>query len=62
MEGWSKEDTPIRKKFPVGIDIPEFLVELGMSKDATKVVKAVVDYALIASYYFLQLGEYRVKG
>ena len=32
-----------------------------MAKDATEVVKVVGDYASIAFYYFLQVGEYMVK-
>ena len=46
---------------PVGIDVPEFLAELGMAKDATKMVKVGGDCAIIAYYYFLQVGEYIVK-
>ena len=46
----------------VGIDVPECLVDLGMAKDSTEVVKAVGDNALIVFYYFLQLREYTVKG
>ena len=30
MEGWRKEDPTTKKKLPVGIDVPEFLAELGM--------------------------------
>ena len=55
-EGWRKEDTPTKKKLPVGIDVPEFLAELGMGKDATEMVKAVGDYAVIAFYYLLRVG------
>ena len=62
MKLWRKDEPPTKKKLPVGIDAPEFLVELGMAKDATEVVKAVGDYALITLYYLLQLGEYTVKG
>ena len=32
MEGRRKEDPPTKKKNPVGIDVSEFLVELGMEK------------------------------
>ena len=58
MEGWRKEDPPTKKKFPVVIDVPEFLEELGMAKYATDVVKAFGDYALITLYYLLRVGEY----
>ena len=61
MEGWRKEDPPTKKKFPVGIDLTEFLVELGMEKDATEMVKKVGDCAVITFYYLLRVGEYAVK-
>ena len=43
------------------IDVTEFLAELGMEKYATEMVKAVGDCAVIAFYFFLQVGEYIVK-
>ena len=62
MEVWRKEDLPTKKKLPVGIDVPEFLAELGMEKYATEMVKAVGDFAVILFYYYsLRLGEYTVK-
>ena len=61
MEGWRKEDPPTEKKLPVGIDVPEFLAELGMDKYATEVVKAFGDCGVITFYYLLPLGEYTVK-
>ena len=57
MEGWRKEDPPTKKKLPVGIDVPEFLADLGMKKYSTEMVKAVGDCAIIAFYYLLQVGE-----
>ena len=62
MEGRRKEDLPTKKKLPVGIDVPDFLEELGVSKDATEVVKSVGYCTVIAFYYFLQVGGYMVKG
>ena len=53
-----KEDPPTKKKFPVGIYVPEFLAELGIEKDATEMVKAVGDFAVIAFCYLLWVGEY----
>ena len=32
-----------------------------MSKDATEVINAVGDCAVIVFYYLLQVGEYKVK-
>ena len=58
MEGWRKEDPRTKDKLPVVIFVPEFLVELGMNKYATEMVKAVGDCAVIAFYYLLQIGEY----
>ena len=45
----------------MGIDVPELLAELGMEKDATEMVKAVGDCAVIVFYYLLRVGEYTVK-
>ena len=62
MEGWRKEDSPIKKKFPVGVDVPEFLTDLGVAKNSPEEVKAVGEYALIILYCLLQLGGYTFKG
>ena len=56
MEGCRKEDPPPKKTFPVGIDVTEFLEELGMEKDATGMVKSVGDCAVIVFYYLLRVG------
>ena len=61
MEERRKEDPPTKKKFPVGIDVPELLAELGMEIYSTKMVKAVGDCAVIEFYYLLRVGEYTVK-
>ena len=42
------------------IDVPEFLLELGMEKCATEMVKVVGDCGVIAFYYLLLVGEYTV--
>ena len=41
MEVWRKEDSPTKIKFPVGIDVTEFLAELGMEKGATEMLFSV---------------------
>ena len=46
---------------PVGIDVLDFLAELGMSQDATEMVKAVYDCVVIVIYYLLRVGEYTLK-
>ena len=56
MEGWRNEDPLNKNKLPVGIDVLDFLTELGMAKGVTEVVKAVCDHALITLYYLLQVG------
>ena len=61
MEGWRKEDPPTKGKIPLGIDVPEFLAGLEMEKDATEMVKAVGDCAVITFYYLMRVGEYTVK-
>ena len=61
MEVWRKKDTPTKKKLPVGIDVTEFLEELGMEKYATEMVRTVGDCAVIKFYYLLQVGEYTAK-
>ena len=62
MVGWRKEYQPTKNKFPLGIDIPAFLDNLGMAKYATELVKVVGDYTLISFYYLIQVGKYTVKG
>ena len=59
MEVWRNEDPPTKNKFPVGIDVPELLADLGVVKDSTEAVKAVGYYALITFYYLLRVGRYR---
>ena len=43
------------------IDVPDILEELGIEKDATEMLKAVGDCAIISFYYLLQVEEYTVK-
>ena len=42
-----------QEKLPVGIDVPEFLEDMGTEEDATEMVKAVGDCAIISFYYLL---------
>ena len=39
MEVCRKEYLTTKKKFPVGIDVPEILADLGMAEDSTEVLK-----------------------
>ena len=45
----------------MGIDVPGFLAELWMGIDATEMLKAVGDCAVIVFYHLLRVGEYTVK-
>ena len=62
LDGWRREDPPTVKKLPIEVDIPEWLVEQGMDRDASEADRAVGDYSLIGYYYLLRVGEYTVKG
>jgi hypothetical protein len=62
LDGWRKKDGPVMKKLPVEVDVPEYLVKLGLAKDAEELTKATGDLSLIAFYYLLRVGEYTTKG
>ena len=61
LDGWSKEDPPTLKKLPVEADVPELLAKQGLMPNADERTKAVGDWALVAFYYLLRVGEYTVK-
>ena len=50
-----------QENLPVKIVVAELLEGLGMEKDATKMLMAIGDCAIIVFYYLLQVGEYTVK-
>eukprot|EP00956_Cyclotella_meneghiniana_P043080 scaffold252139_cov142-Cyclotella_meneghiniana.AAC.1 len=52
LAGWAREDPPTEKKMPVEADIPEFLAELGLEKEATELTKAVGDLSLMAFFFY----------
>ena len=56
LNGWKKKDPPTNKKILVGIDIPEFLADLGRDKADTALVKAVGEFTFISFYYLLRVG------
>ena len=62
VEGWRKADPPTNKQMPVESDVPELLAATGARPGASELVKAVGDWALIAFYYLLRIGEYTIKG
>ncbi len=43
-------------------DVPEFLVQLGLSPEAQELDRAIGDLTMIAFYYLLRIGEYTTKG
>ncbi len=58
MEGGPSND----KATSVKVDVPKYLVKLGMSKDASKLDRAMCNLTMIAFYYLLRIGEYATKG
>jgi hypothetical protein len=61
IDGFRKEDPPVRKKLPVEVDVPELLCTLGMLASATAKDNAVGDLVLLAFYFLWRVGEYTVK-
>jgi hypothetical protein len=62
LDGWRKDDDPVMKKLPVEVDIPEYLVRIGLLPAATEMMKASGDLSLVAYYYLLRIGEYTRGG
>jgi hypothetical protein len=62
MAGFGKKDGPTEKKLPVEVDVPELLVKVGLLEGALEIIKCIGDWALIAFYYLLRVGEYTHKG
>lgn len=61
LDGFARHDGPVKKKMPVEVDVPEFLIECGLQPAASERIKAVGDLSLIAFYYLLRIGEYTIK-
>ena len=62
LAGFCKRDPPVQKKLPVEVDVPELLVWMALLKGASELHRVVGDWALIAFYFLLRIGEYSVKG
>jgi hypothetical protein len=62
IDGFRKVDPPTTKQLPVEADVPEFLVQLGLSPEARELDRAIGDLTMIAFYYLLRIGEYTTKG
>jgi hypothetical protein len=62
LDGFQKADPPTTKQLPVEADVPEFLVQLGLSQEARKLDCAIGNLTMIAFYYLLHIGNYTTKG
>ncbi len=62
LDGFRKADPPTTKQLPVEANIPEFLVQLGLSPEACKLDCTLGNLTMIAFYYLLRIGEYTTKG
>ena len=61
MDGWGKVDPASKKMLPVEVDVPELIVTEARHFLAPEKDRAVGDWALIAFYYLLWIGEYTTK-
>ena len=48
LDGFRKADPPTTKQLPVEADVPEFLVQLGLSPEAHVLDRAIGDLTMIA--------------
>ncbi len=62
LDGFRKADPPRTKQLPVEADVPEFLVNLGLSPEARELDRSIGDLTMIAFYYLLCIGKYTTKG
>ncbi len=53
LDGFRKADPPTTKQLPVEADVPEFLVQLGLSPEARELDRTLGDLTMIAFYYLL---------
>lgn len=61
MAGFKKWDKPVDKKLPIEADVVELLCMLGQLELANTCEAVLGDWALIAFYYLLRVGEYTEK-
>ena len=61
LDGFAKDDGPVKKKMPVEVDVPEWIMDLAMQEGATAKDVALAELIIIAYYYLLRVGEYTVK-
>lgn len=61
LAGWRKVDDPVKKKLPIEVDVPEWLVRNAMAPGTPELAKAVADLILVAFYFLLRVGEYTFR-
>ena len=61
LDGFRKADPLTTKQLPVEADVPEYLVQLGLSSKTRELDHAIGDLTMIAFYYLLCIGEYTTK-
>ena len=61
MDAFQKADPPTVKKLPVEVDVPKTLAKKALAKGATELEATVGDWAVIAWYFLLRVGEYITK-
>jgi hypothetical protein len=57
LEGWAKSDPASKKMLPVEVDVPELIIADALHFLATEKERAVGDWACLAYYYLLRIGE-----
>ena len=62
LDGWGKEDDPVKKKLPVGADVPRQMVKKSKRSGASQKDMRIGFLAVIAFFYLLRIGEYAVTG
>ncbi len=62
LDGCWKADPPTTKQLPMEADVPEFLVQIGLSLEARTLDCVNGDLTMEACKYLLCIGEYITKG
>lgn len=61
LDSMRKDNPTTIKKFPIKVNIPEYLSLCSLQPGASRNNKAITDLTLIAFYYLLQVREYTIK-
>jgi hypothetical protein len=62
LDGFQKADPPTTKQLPMEADVPEFLIQIGLSPEARKLDCAIGNLTMIAFYYLPRIVKYTTKG